>query len=682
MTSERIVPLHEADQHGPSQIGHKARALARLRRHGVPVPDGVCLTSAWFGDVMRRTALGGVVTDQLATLRAVPTGTGRSLELIRRAVLATEWPEEARALVSAAVEPLLADGPVVVRSSVPAEDGADRSFAGVFHSEGPLESVEDVLTALRRCWAALWTARSYAYTRGDLPREYAAFVQRWAEPRIHGVTFTRDPLGRAPGPVTEASWGGGDTTEGTGSAVRVTTGEEQDGPQARHLPAELRARLSGLATLAEDILGHALDIEWVWNAAGLHVLQARPITGAGGPVAPPADRWWPDARVAELYDVDLGHLRRRLESGLQKHIWLRRQCGAAGVETYREAYAVYRAESAERVAEGLRSHLRTEFVQVNWSARGTDLVVPVDRLGEALAAGHARNPLADPAFSAVHLGEIVPAEASGFSTVLSDGTVIVEAFPAGLPGIKEGSLIPSVFTVDELDAVHRRNVAVFDRRCTVRPGEGWWWHPHPTAPYAFDRSDREIRDVARITRAMCGALGEARLEWYSQGERAMVRDVSLEGRRLHPLGAGPDAGHVIAGGSVIGTALVVPEIAALDDLARAWEVSVVGFGSDNTAIMADDVITSTVAAARAVDAPVIVAEYPSAGLIPLVDVASGFVFERGNLLCHTAIVLRERGVPAVVLPRARELLRDGQSVEISPAGVTVAGSGSGTGRAR
>ncbi|KUJ69262.1 hypothetical protein ACZ90_13040 [Streptomyces albus subsp. albus] len=665
MNQSGVVPLYRAGELPTLSTGAKAQALARLHGAGFRVPEGVCVTSEWFDEVASRTGISRVVARNLSELGAVPTATGRCLELIRRAVVRTPWPRDLVSRVRTAVEPLLARGPVMVRSSVPVEDGAELSYAGVFESEGPLDSVPDVLAALARCWAALYSARTFSYARGELPGRYAAFVQSWVRPHAHGVLFTQDPFTGAPGPITDVSWGDSShTTAGQAHTTRLSLTGTGEG-----LSEELRAGLRALAEGAERLYGRPLDLEWVWSGGQLHTLQARPITHRAGSRAPAAAGWWPDSDVGSLYDVDLGACRRRLEGALQKHIWLRRQCAALGVPTYREAYAVYGRDDAERLAAELAGYLRTEFVQINWAARGTGTVAPLAELADRLGSGHGRNPLADPALCAAHIGEIVPAEASGFSAVLGDGSVVVEAFPAGLPGIKEGGLVPSVFTVSAEGAITREHIAEFARRCRIEPGEGWWWRPEETPPYVFDRRDAEILDIARITRALCGALGEARVEWYTSGGAAMVRDVSLEGRRLDARSA--PGGQLISNGVARGTVLTLPDLAGLDEAARLLEVSVVGSAADDARVMADDRITAATAAVRAGDRVIVVAEYPSAGLIPLVDLAAGFVFQRGNLLCHTAIVLRERGVPAIVAPHAARLLRDGMSVELSPAGVSV-----------
>ena len=71
------------------------------------------------------------------------------------------------------------------------------------------------------------------------------------------------------------------------------------------------------------------------------------------------------------------------------------------------------------------------------------------------------------------------------------------------------------------------------------------------------------------------------------------------------------------------------------------------------------------------DGDIIVCEYPNEKLSVLLDTAKGFIFERGSLLCHFAIILRERKIPAVIVPNALSVFKEGQMVEIQNDKVTV-----------
>lgn len=50
---------------------------------------------------------------------------------------------------------------------------------------------------------------------------------------------------------------------------------------------------------------------------------------------------------------------------------------------------------------------------------------------------------------------------------------------------------------------------------------------------------------------------------------------------------------------------------------------------------------------------------------PLLAVANAIVTDTGGALCHTAIISREYGIPAVVgTQNATEILKDGQTIEV------------------
>ncbi|MFD7225881.1 PEP/pyruvate-binding domain-containing protein [Streptomyces sp. NPDC059892] len=252
MKQDRVVPLYRADGFPTPLTGAKAQALARLHGAGHSVPDGVCVTSRWFGEVSSRTDIGRSIEHNLRDLGAIPTGTGRSLELIRRALTRTPWPDDLVAEVSEAARRLLAAGPVMVRSSVPVEDGAGLSFAGVFESEGPLESVPEVLAALARCWAALYSARVLSYSRGQLPGEYAAFLQSWVRPDAHGVLFTRNPVTHADGPITDVAWGARPTPRRGAPAPDASLSQQVTATPASHCRADSAAPSTPLPGKAND----------------------------------------------------------------------------------------------------------------------------------------------------------------------------------------------------------------------------------------------------------------------------------------------------------------------------------------------------------------------------------------------------------------------------------------------
>src|SRR5437773_8144209 len=154
-----VVPLNAPEAADPSRFGAKAANLAALAQAGLPVPGGFCVDAQAYR--MQLAALGleesarGVFSSEdrpSARRCALDTKLG----LMQGAIV----PEVREALLSA-WRSIAGEGrPGVVRSSALVEDGPGASFAGQFQSYLGLESDEDFLTAVRACWAALWSTRA------------------------------------------------------------------------------------------------------------------------------------------------------------------------------------------------------------------------------------------------------------------------------------------------------------------------------------------------------------------------------------------------------------------------------------------------------------------------------------------------------------------------------------------
>lgn len=236
-----VIPLSQCED---PRAGGKALRLAQLHRLGLRVPDGFVLLGARKG--------------------RLPDG----------------WEAAYAAL----------GGPVAVRSSAAAEDGADASFAGQYETYLNVEGEDAVREAVEACLDSADAARARAY-RGALQKgdgdAMAVVIQRMLRPRAAGVLFTVDPVTRsAEHIVVEAIPGLGDAlVSGRARADRFVLG--RDGSLRSHelAGAEPCLDAGALQALLRDSLhaesrfGHPLDLEWAIDEAGaLHFLQARPIT--------------------------------------------------------------------------------------------------------------------------------------------------------------------------------------------------------------------------------------------------------------------------------------------------------------------------------------------------------------------------------------------------------------------
>ena len=264
------------------------------------------------------------VTDQallrrrLDELAATPadddTTLSRLAEAVASLVLAAPVPAEVEAAVGTSYRRMGPAVAVAVRSSATAEDLPFASFAGQQDTFLAVVGEAEVIDAVRRCWASLWTERAVAYRarQGIDPRRVriAVVVQRMVDAEVAGVLFTADPVtGRRRRTVIDASPGLGEAVVSgavnpdhvivdadSGAVVERRPGDKRLAIRLRPGGGTMRIEappsqdrfcltddqlrmLTALGTRVEQHLGSPQDIEWAIDTDGVPWLtQTRPIT--------------------------------------------------------------------------------------------------------------------------------------------------------------------------------------------------------------------------------------------------------------------------------------------------------------------------------------------------------------------------------------------------------------------
>src|SRR5256712_11511590 len=202
-----VVDLAHPSDATPDRVGPKTATLGRLRRSGLPGPDGVCLTAAAY-----RAQLAFAGGEAPARRLAAAEGFERrrlALEVrlaFQRSPLA---PDVAAALSDAWTRVTAQPGALVaVRSSALLEDTPSASFAGQFDTFLGIGTDADLITAVRACWAALWATRALHYmeTHGVDPAAtaMAVLIQDLVPARAAGGALSRTAEGDV---LITGTWG-------------------------------------------------------------------------------------------------------------------------------------------------------------------------------------------------------------------------------------------------------------------------------------------------------------------------------------------------------------------------------------------------------------------------------------------------------------------------------------------
>jgi phosphohistidine swiveling domain-containing protein len=306
-----IKQFEELGRDDLDQAGGKGANLGELTRAALPVPPGfVVLTDAYRAYVSEHQLAEKIAA--LAAPRDDSAGYDDASAQIRT-LFSNELSGSVRAEIAEAYAALGEGVPVAVRSSATAEDLPEASFAGQQDTYLNVRGLEDLLAAVRDCWASLWTARAMVYRarQGIDPAtvSLAVVVQQMVNAEAAGVMFTANPSnGRREETFISAAWGLGEsvvsgavntdnltvrtpdgtvlTSEIADKAVMTVYAdqrtEERPVPeQQRNRPVLSEAEAAELAEYGSRIQNHfgaPQDIEWARAAGQFWILQARPIT--------------------------------------------------------------------------------------------------------------------------------------------------------------------------------------------------------------------------------------------------------------------------------------------------------------------------------------------------------------------------------------------------------------------
>jgi pyruvate, water dikinase len=335
MTAKYIVWFSDEGSNSIAQLGGKNASLGEMTRNmrqdGIPVPEGFALTSIAYWAFLDAGRLRDRISATLGEIKngqkSIPDGAKQIRSLIARA----PFPATMVELISDAYRKLCDQAQqinldVAVRSSATAEDLPDASFAGQQESFLNVRGEKNLLDAVRRCIASLFTDRAIVYRENHGFDHMKVALSVGVQRMVHsdrgsaGVMFSIDTETGFPNTVViNASWGLGEAVvqgmvdpdeyivfkpllreghfapileKNLGAKMKkiVYGGAGRRTTRAMNTSEEERARfvlneaeilkLARWALAIESHYGRPMDIEWAKDGESgeLFIVQARPET--------------------------------------------------------------------------------------------------------------------------------------------------------------------------------------------------------------------------------------------------------------------------------------------------------------------------------------------------------------------------------------------------------------------
>lgn len=315
-------------------VGGKNSSLGemftRLSNKGIKVPDGFATTAEAFHYFLEFNRLAGPLHELMQQLdRAHYSNLKEIGSKARQMLLTAKMPEDLKAEIIKAYKELCGQTyfEVAVRSSATAEDLPQASFAGQHESFLNIKGEDELLTAVQKCFASLYTDRAIKYREdhGFLHEQVllSVGVQRMVRSDLacSGVGFTLEPESGFRDIIhLSGVWGLGENiVQGTvtpdeyfvfkptlkqnknaiiqkrlgdkAKTMIYAPGDDAGAPVINiDTPVEKRTRfvledheiiqLAKWSLIIEDHYGRPMDIEWAKDGISneIFIIQARPET--------------------------------------------------------------------------------------------------------------------------------------------------------------------------------------------------------------------------------------------------------------------------------------------------------------------------------------------------------------------------------------------------------------------
>ncbi len=316
------------------EAGGKGANLGEMYDAGFPIPNGFVTTSEAYFKHLDANDIRGKIDEILKKTDVNDSDQLNSAsERIKKLIMDGKMPEDIENDIKKTYKELNdmygEQSYVAVRSSATAEDLPTASFAGQQATFLNVYGEENLLEAVKKCWASLFEPRAIFYREENkfehMKVGLAAVVQRMVQSEKAGVVFTVDPLYQDEGILSiEGAYGLGEVVVGglvTPDTYRVdkesfkildkkvssqswmivrVKGENKRvdiKEEARDKQKLSDLEIKDLAKICRKIENHynfPQDIEYAFEKGNLYIVQSRPITTltekAGKKEAAPAEK--------------------------------------------------------------------------------------------------------------------------------------------------------------------------------------------------------------------------------------------------------------------------------------------------------------------------------------------------------------------------------------------------------
>lgn len=312
--SSYVLGFQEIDKTKLEIVGSKGANLGELSGlKGIQVPEGFCVTTEAYQEVIGNNGEFHSLLDQLSLIQADHReGISEISAKIRKVIEEIAIPQDIDQEITRHLAQLGEKNAYAVRSSATAEDLATASFAGQQDTYLNIIGKDAILKNISKCWASLFTDRAVIYRlQNGFDHNkvlLSVVIQKMVFPEAAGIMFTADPITMNRKVTSiDASFGLGEALvsglvntdnykvrDGRIIDKKISTKKlaiyalkeggteekkvEADRQNKQTLTDEQILELEKAGRRIEAYFGSPRDIEWCLYGNKFFIVQSRPIT--------------------------------------------------------------------------------------------------------------------------------------------------------------------------------------------------------------------------------------------------------------------------------------------------------------------------------------------------------------------------------------------------------------------